>query len=219
MNYAPPGHWDKRFEKMIQRGEDLDWGNQWIGAFLEPLQKVNANLVLDLGCGSGNDVIRLVNAGFQAVGMDYSQVAVGHAIRKIDGDNRFVIGDMSQRLPFRNSVFEAVMSNVAAHMFSDAITRSLFKEIRRILKPGGLFLFHLNALEDRPLRAVRWPPVQELEPNFVLEEHGQTMRFFSEVYLRELLAEWAEVELILVDIPDRKTGMLFKRAWRGIASK
>jgi len=97
----------------------------------------------------------------------------GHAVR-------FLIADTGRPLPFRDASIDAVMSNVALHMFPDAVIRSVFAEIRRMVRPGGLFLFHVNAIEDRPLRA-RWRPVaRELEPDFVLEECAQTMHFFSE---------------------------------------
>jgi hypothetical protein len=39
----------------------------------------------------------------------------------------------------------------------------LFAEVGRVVRTGGLFVFHVNALEDRPLRA-RWLPARELEP-------------------------------------------------------
>ena len=81
----------------------------------------------------------------------------------------------------------------------------------------GLFLFHVNALEDRPLRR-RWRPVaREIEKDYVLEEAGQTMHFFSQDYLRELLKEWRDVYLEPVEIADRETGEPFKRVWRGVA--
>lgn len=77
----------------------------------------------------------------------------------------------------------------------------------------------MNALEDRPLRA-RWRPVvRELEENFVLEEAGQTMHFFSEEYLRELLRGWRRMRLEFVEIDDRVTGKPFKRVWRGVATR
>src|SRR5580704_16718904 len=72
--------------------------------------------------------------------------------------------------------FDVVMSNVAMHMFPDAVTRTLFAEVGRVVRPGGLFAFHVNALEDRPLRA-RALPARELEPDYVAEESGQTMHF------------------------------------------
>lgn len=218
-NYAPPSHWDERFRALQQKGDDIDWGTWWIGAFLEPLQKAGANVVLDLGCGSGNDVLRLAHAGLQPIGFDYSKVAIAQAMRKAQDIAQFLVGDMARGLPFINEALDVVMSNVAVHMFPDTVTRTLFEEIHRILKVDGLFLFHVNAVEDRSLRALRWPPLHELEPNYVLEAHGQTMRFFSDAYLRELLQDWADVQLVLVEIPDRQTGKPFKRVWRGIARK
>ncbi len=43
------------------------------------------------------------------------------------------------------------------------------------------------------------------------------MRFFSEDYLRELLAGWQQVQLVPVAVPHRKTGEPFKHVWRGTA--
>jgi SAM-dependent methyltransferase len=103
-------------------------------------------------------------------------------------------------------------------MFPDGVTRGVFAEVGRLVRPGGLFLFHVNALEDRPLRA-RWQPARELEPDYVAEESGQTMHFFSEAYLRELLGGWRELHLRSVQIPHRETGEPFKHVWRGIACR
>jgi SAM-dependent methyltransferase len=110
------------------------------------------------------------------------------------------------------------MSNVAIHMFPDGVTRSVFAEVGRVVRPGGLFVFHVNSLEDRPLRARRLP-ARELEPDYVAEESGQTMHFFSEAYLRELLAGWQEVRLVPVLVPHHKTGEPYKHVWRGIAHR
>ena len=110
------------------------------------------------------------------------------------------------------------MSNVAMHMFPDGVTRAVFAEVGRLVRPSGLFAFHLNALEDRPLRARRLP-ARELEPDYVVEESGQTVHFFSETYLRELLAGWHQVHLVPVPVPHHKTGELFKHVWRGIARR
>ena len=41
--------------------------------------------------------------------------------------------------------------------------------------PGDVF--QPNSLEDRPLRARRLP-ARELEPDYVAEDSGQTMRYF-----------------------------------------
>ena len=107
--------------------------------------------------------------------LDFSAEAIEQARTKCDSSVNLLVADMARPLPFRDESFDAVMSNVALHMFDDAVTRSIFAEIARAVRAGGLFVFHVNTLEDRPLRA-RWRPVvRELEENFVLEEAGQTM--------------------------------------------
>ena len=219
MHYAPSTHWDEVFQRLQQSGTDLDWGNQWTGSFVETLHSASINTILDLGCGTGNDVVRLAKAGFQVIGLDYSVTGIQQASKKATAPTRFVVADMAHPLPFAASSFDAVMSNVALHMFADRETRAVFRDIRRILRPNGLFVFHLNALEDRPLR-MKWKGVvREIEPNYILEQDGQTMHFFSEEYLRELLAIWSTTALEFVEILHQQTQEPFKRVWRGIARK
>lgn len=110
------------------------------------------------------------------------------------------------------------MSNVALHMFPDSLTWSVFAEVGRVVRSGGLFLFHVNAMEDRPLRARALPVVREIEPDYVLEATGQTMHFFSEPYLRDLLSEWDDVRLDASEITD-PAGQPCKRVWRVIAHR
>jgi SAM-dependent methyltransferase len=210
--------WDRFFSQRRQRGDDLDWGGLWTGPFLVPLREAGARTILELGCGTGNDAARLAGEGYSVTAIDVSGEAIGQARAKFGPVARFMVADMTRRLPFPAGGFDAVMSNVAMHMFPDGVTRAVFAEVGRLVRPGGVFLFHVNALEDRPLRA-RSLPARELEPDYVVEESGQTMHFFSEAYLRELLAGWQQVHLVPVPVPDRKTGELFKRVWRGIARR
>jgi len=190
----------------------------WTAPFLAPLREAGVRTILELGCGTGNDAARLAGEGYLVTAIDLSGEAIGQAKAKFGSMARFMVADMTQRLPFPDEGFDAVMSNVAMHMFPDSVTRALFAEMGRLVRTGGLFVFHVNALEDRPLRA-RCLPARELEPDYVAEESGQTMHFFSEAYLRELLAEWQEVQLVPVPVPHRKTGELFKQVWRGIARR
>lgn len=125
---------------------------------------------------------------------------------------------MTERLPFRDRQFDAVMSSVAAHMFSDDVTRRLVAEVKRVLRSAGLLLLHVNSAADRDLRARRRPVKRELEPNYVLEQSGQTVRFFSGEYLRSVLAEWSIHEMAHVEILDSVTGEPFKRVWRVVAT-
>jgi SAM-dependent methyltransferase len=216
--YAGAEFWDQFHRQRRESGDDLDWGGLWTGPFLIPLREAGVRTVLELGCGTGNDAARLAGEGCSVTAIDWSGEAIGHARARFGSMVRFAVADMTQRLPFPDGDFDAVMSNVAMHMFPDGVTRAVFAEVERLVRTGGLFLFHVNALEDRPLRARRLP-ARELEPDYVTEESGQTMHFFSDAYLRELLGGWRELHLAPVLIPHRKTGEPFKHVWRGIARR
>ena len=155
---------------------------------------MGARRVLDLGCGLGYDVRWLAREGFDVTGLDYSAAAIRYAQSKAEPQTEFIVADMAAPLPFPDQHFDAVMSNVAVHMFSDMVTRAIFAEVGRIVRLGGLFVFHVNALGDRPLRA-KLKRQTQLAENYVRQEDGHTLRFFSEVYLRELLADWQDIQL------------------------
>jgi SAM-dependent methyltransferase len=218
MAYAGTEFWDQFYRQRRESGRDLDWEGLWTRPFLLPLREAGVRTVLELGCGTGNDAARLAGEGYPVTAIDLSGEAIEQAQARFGAMVRFVVADMTQRLPFADGGFGAVMSNVAMHMFPDGVTRAVFAEVARLVRPGGLFLFHVNALEDRPLRA-RWQPARELEPDYVAEESGQTVHFFSEAYLRELLGGWRELHLVSVPIPHRETGEPFKHVWRVIAHR
>ena len=210
--------WDQFFRQRRESGDDLDWAGVWTRPFLDPLRQAGVRTVLELGCGTGNDAARLAGEGYPVTAVDVSSEAIGRAQDRFGSQARFLVADITERLPFPDGSFDAVMSNVAVHMFPDGVTRAVFAQVGRLVRPGGLFVFHVNSLEDRPLRARRLP-ARELEPDFVAEESGQTMHFFSEAYLRDLLAGWQQVELVPVLVPHRKTGEPYKHVWRGIARR
>jgi SAM-dependent methyltransferase len=218
VTHAGAEFWDQFFRQRRESGDDLDWAGLWTAPFLGPLRDAKASTILELGCGLGHDAARLAAEGYLVTATDISREAIGQAKARYGELATFMTADMSQPLPFPDDGFDAVMSNVAMHMFPDAVTRALFAEVRRVVRPIGLFVFHVNALEDRPLRA-RALPARELEPDYVKEDSGQTMHFFSKAYLRELLTDWQEVNLIPVAVPHRQTGEPYKQVWRGIARR
>ncbi|MGH2884057.1 MAG: class I SAM-dependent methyltransferase [Solirubrobacteraceae bacterium] len=216
MVHAGVEFWDRFFRQRLEAGNDLDWDGLWTTPFLVPLREAGVRTILELGCGTGYDAARLAGEGYSVTATDLSGEAVEQARAKFGSLATFLVADMTERLPFPDGSFDAVMSNVAMHMFPDRVTREVFAQVGRLVRAGGLFVFHVNSLEDRPLRA-RNLPARELEPDYVAEESGQTMHFFSEPYLRELLSGWREVQL--VPVPIHETGEPFKHVWRGIARR
>lgn len=213
-SYADSSVWDRRFELE----GDLDWGGLWTDPFISLLGGNGSKKLLDLGCGTGNDVARLAGAGFHVTGLDFSSKAIDSARAKEIQGADFAQANMADSLPFPANCFDAVLSNVAFHMFDDSTTARVVSEVRRILKPGGDFIFHVNSREDRELRSKRKTVVKELAPNLVLEDDGQIMHFFSGDELQILFAKWTTLQLEHLEIPHQKTGGPFKRVWRGIAT-
>jgi SAM-dependent methyltransferase len=219
MTSAGAEYWDRYFRQLLESHDDLDWEGRWTEPFLTPLRQAQVRTILELGCGTGNDALRLADEGYAVTALDFSTEAIEHARSRFGSRISFHVADMTLPLSFPDNSFDALMSNVALHMFPDIVTRAVFTQIKRVVRPGGLFLFHVNALEDRPLRARSRPVVQEFEKDYGLEQTGQTMHFFSDDYLRDLLREWSEVHLVPVEIADAETGEPFKRVWRGVARR
>jgi|SRR5262245_1492639 len=219
ISHASSDYWDRYFRAKREQGGDLDWGGRWTEPFVPWLRDASVHRILELGCGTGNDAARLARAGFEVTATDYSSEAITRAKKRFaDCGVDFHVVDMAERLPFGQGHYDAVMSNVALHMFSDEVTRRLLAEVKRVLRRGGLLLLHVNSDADRELRAARRPVKLELEPNYVLEESGQTVRFFSDEYLRSVLADWSIQEMAHVEILDSATGRPFKRVWRVVAT-
>jgi SAM-dependent methyltransferase len=214
VDHAQKTYWDEYYQGLGERRSDLDWGGRWTASFLPLLRAAGASDVLELGCGTGNDAARLAREGFHVVATDLSTEAVAAARQKYGDLVDVRVVDMAAGLPFPEAGFDAVMANVALHMFTDAVTRAVFADIRRVLREGGLFLFHVNAHDDRPLRERARPVQRELEPDYVLEEAGQTVRFFSQTYLDDLLTGWRVVMLDHLEITHGRRSVPFKRVWR-----
>ncbi len=213
-------YWNGFFMRRGERGADLDWGGLWTEPFIPLLRASGARELLELGCGTGNDAARLAAAGFKVIAIDLSSEAIKRAHAKHGDAVDFRVANMADRLPFADSSFHAVMANVSLHMFSDAITRSIFDDVRRVLRANGLFLFHVNAHDDRPLRERARPIERELETDYVLEAAGQTVRYFSRRYLIDLLTTWHIVSLEHRELDHQGTeGSFQKRVWCVAARK
>jgi len=95
--------------------------------------------LLDLGIGSGLSSIPFHRAGLQVYGLDGSSEvlevcrAKGFATDLQEHDLR------EMPLPYRAAFFDLVISVAVLNSFQDL--RSLFAEVARVLKPGGVFAF------------------------------------------------------------------------------
>jgi 2-polyprenyl-3-methyl-5-hydroxy-6-metoxy-1,4-benzoquinol methylase len=101
--------------------------------------------LLDIGCGWGRWTMSAARAGFRAIGLDVHLDALAAAQRVADqiaAPSKYVCSDADQ-LPFLPGGIDVVYSySVLQHLEKTKVMRS-FKEISRVLKPGGFCLIQL----------------------------------------------------------------------------
>ena len=187
-------HWDELFASM--EGERSARSSEWVRPHLRALARTGPRL-LDLGCGTGDDVRVLGGEGFRPVGLDFSLNGLLFA-RDMFRRGRFVQADLeARRLPFRDASFDAVIARCALHYFTLARTQRIVDEVARLLAPGGAFAFVVNSVEHlRRRMQYDYTGAKTLEPRTLRLRDGMQYHFFSEAELRRILRGAFKIEVI-----------------------
>lgn len=138
------------FAQVYDRLQDIDYNS-----FVEYYKKLFAafgcspELVLDLGCGTGNITLPLAEYGFDMIGVDISEEMLFIASEKARNAN---LGD---RILFLNQdmtefeLYGTVDAAICAldgvnYLLDDGDLDKLFSLIHNYLNPNGLFIFDIN---------------------------------------------------------------------------
>ncbi len=110
--------------------------------------QVKPGRALDLGCGTGTNVIYLAQHGFETTGIDISSRAVAQAERKIkrarlNGHAQVYAGDVTQldTLPV-TGLFELVLDIGCLHVVEPSARLHYAQGVTCRLQPGGLYLLY-----------------------------------------------------------------------------
>ncbi len=93
--------------------------------------------VLDIGCGSGRLTVELERRGWQAVGIDTHAGRLDQA-RARSSEVEWRLEDMDSPLRFRDGELDAVVSRCSMMIGADPV--ATLREVRRVLRPGGVVL-------------------------------------------------------------------------------
>jgi 2-polyprenyl-6-hydroxyphenyl methylase / 3-demethylubiquinone-9 3-methyltransferase len=175
-----------------------------------------ATAALDVGCGGGFLTEAIARMGFNAVGVDPSEMSVraaaGHA-REGGLDIHYATGS-GESLPFEDRSFGAVFCcDVLEHVRD---LPKVISEISRVLRPGGVFCYDtFNRTWASSLAVIKisqiWKPWAFLPSNL----HVWRM-FIKSGEMKALLEqnglEWKEHKGMMPDVPiPRLLGYLRKR--------
>ena len=103
----------------------------------------NETRILEVGCGAANNLWFAAREGFQVAGIDGSESAIAYARQRfaderLSGDLR--VGDFA-KLPFSDDFFDLAVDRGALTCCGFSVARVAIGEVRRVLHPGGRFMF------------------------------------------------------------------------------
>ncbi|SIS19957.1 class I SAM-dependent methyltransferase [Williamsia sterculiae] len=109
------------------------------------LGDVSGRDVLEVGCGSAPCSRWLVSAGARAVGLDLSRQMLGRGLAAMTSDltRTPLVQAGAEHLPFADHSFDVVCSAFGAIPFV-ADSARVMREVARVLRPGGRWVFAVN---------------------------------------------------------------------------
>lgn len=130
-------------DELAERLRDLTARKEFACAAYAPGLEVPAgteNLILDIGCGTGRLIDSLGKSfpGAAVIGCDIALPMIFKARENLRERALNLAASDCESLPFRDSTFDIALSSLT---FQWTDIRGSLSEAKRVLKPGGLFIF------------------------------------------------------------------------------
>lgn len=168
-------YWDDIIKKLNPEESGYDG---WLDKYnLDSLD--HGQLIVELGCGWGDDTGYLINTPARLVSCDFS----GEAIKVIE--KRYPSVDTCQfditgEFPFEEGIADVIVADLCLHYFNDDEMIHIMGEIGRVLKSGGRLLCRVNSDKDINHGAGQG---EEVQKGLFLKD-GVKKRFFNEGLIR-----------------------------------
>ena len=143
----PQGFWGKMmlWSMNVGHGPMARWG-------LKYLKVTDSDQILDIGCGGGRNIKRLLKKApsGRVFGVDYSALSVRKSRRlnanQVLKDRAIIVQGSVSRMPFKTGTLDIATAFETVYFWPDII-RDL-QEVRRVLKPGGRILICNEAVHE-----------------------------------------------------------------------
>ena len=111
-----------------------------IPCMIKAVGKVGGKTILDLGAGFGDHALSYSKKGAKRiVGVEIIKEFLDFAKSRKIKNTEFYYGDISKKLKFKSNSFDIVTASLSVHYVNNL--SGLFKEVNRVLKKNGVFLF------------------------------------------------------------------------------
>ena len=141
-------NFDKIWEKKYSKGhiEKYPWDIviTFVNRNIKKNIKKSKIKILEIGCGTGNNVWFMAREGYSTYGIDISKSAIKVAKKRLKRDGlraklrvcNFV------NLPFDDNFFDLVIDRASLTTVNISVAEQSIAEIERVIKPGGKFFFN-----------------------------------------------------------------------------
>jgi SAM-dependent methyltransferase len=128
--------------------------------------------LLDVGCGTGNTIVPMIDRGYEVTGVDVSSAMLAEASRKLGSGARLVIGDMRD-LPVLGE-FDLVwaLGDALNYLQSEAELARAFFGFRQNLSADGVVVVDVNTLATFRTTYTSRVAVPAEDRVITLEGHG-----------------------------------------------
>ncbi|MFD7324824.1 class I SAM-dependent methyltransferase [Streptomyces sp. NPDC059875] len=170
---------------------------------------VGAREVLELGAGHGRDALYFAREGFSVLAIDFSPVGLEQlreaaAVQEVAERVTTAVHDVREPLPLSDASVDAVFAHMLLCMaLSTDEIHALVAEVRRVLRPGGAFVYTVRHTGDAHYQ------VGTGHGDDIWEHGGFAVHFFPRDLLDALAKGWS-----LREVHAFEEGGLPRRLWR-----
>ena len=166
-------HWNK-VHNSYKRAEIKT--DNWLEDFSRIISSCSTPII-DLGCGSGNDTLYLIQKGKKVISCDQSPNAISNIKSNFPEVFDTRCFNMLDGFPFDDHFTELIIADLCLHYFREKDTFNIINEIKRMLSPNGHLILRVNSINDINYGAGRGT---EIETHLFMTDDNRLKRFFCD---------------------------------------
>lgn len=167
-------YWNESYQRPNLQPTCDDWLDKYWETYLSTASQGGGGLIVDLGCGVGNNTRYLVDHGLSPIACDISEKAIS-TLHSFLPNVQTLCLDMTEGLPFPEESVHVLIADLSIHYFDEATTYAVIRDLRRVLKSDGMLLIRLNSTHEI---ANKGNVIGTTDP-YLMESEGIYRRFFD----------------------------------------
>jgi len=174
----------------------------------DELSKLN---FLEMGCGTGPNLIWLAQKGINVSGVDISPTALALCRKNLEHSGLSekidkLVESSVVDIPFEEESIDGIFEACVFQHLTKEERHKAFSEVKRVLKPGGLFVGYMLD-RGHSVFQEKHSQQQEDDPGTLLLEEGKSKiyltnlgvcHFFTKEEISELLSGFSEIDPCLI---------------------